>query len=448
MKLLLKNSFIIIVFLSFFCFSAESVAFATLQYEEKAKRFVYYLSNEKYDSATADFDKSVLSALPPEKLKEIWQSLQNQFGRFKAQGRTMIEESGIYQVYFITCIFQNSSLDAKIVYKRNGQIAGLFFVPVKSEAVYKPPTYVNSKLFTEQEVTIGAGEWILPATFSIPKGKGPFPAVVLVHGSGPQDRDETIGPNKPFADIAWGLASKGIAVLRYEKRTKQYGVKISQENIPITVNEETIDDALSAVSFLRKSEKINPRKVFVLGHSLGGMLAPRIGQRDLSIAGLIIMGGITRPLEDIIIEQMNYIFLLDGKINDAEQNQLDNINKQISRVKDPLLSSEISPTELPFGVHAEYWLDLRKYDPAKSAENLLMPMLILQGERDYQVTMDNFNGWKQRLITKKNVAFKVYPTLNHLFMDGIGKSTPDEYEKEGHVAEFVIEDIAQWILKH
>ena len=137
--------------------------------------------------------------------------------------------------------------------------------------------------------------------------------MVLVHGSGPNDRDETIGANKPFRDLAWGLATRSIAVLRYEKRTKQYPGKLMATGVgQFTAQEESIDDALSAVGQLRGTEGIDPKRIFVLGHSLGGTLAPRIGQADPKITGLIIMAGSTRPLEDMVVEQTRYLISLNG----------------------------------------------------------------------------------------------------------------------------------------
>ncbi len=151
-----------------------------------------------------------------------------------------------------------------------------------------------------------------------PAGVGPFPAVVLVHGSGPNDRDETFGPNKTFKDLALGLGSRGVAVLRYDKRTKVYGAKVSKLN-PFTLKAETIDDALEAVALLRKEPGIDATAIFVLGHSLGGTAAPRIGAADSGIAGLIMLAGAVRPLEQSIVDQMQYLADADGVISDAER---------------------------------------------------------------------------------------------------------------------------------
>jgi dienelactone hydrolase len=279
---------------------------------------------------------------------------------------------------------------------------------------------------------------------TIPVGAGPFPAVVLVHGSGPNDRDETIGANKPFKDLAWGLASRGVAVLRYEKRTKQYGAKMV--SIPkLTAKEELIDDALAAVELLRKTEGIDAKRIFVLGHSLGGMFVPRIGRLDPNIAGLIALAGTTRPLEDVIPEQLAYLFSLDGTVSPEEQKQIDEAKEQAAKVK-TLKPEDAGSTA--FGVPASYWLDLRGYDPAESAKALQQPLLILQGERDYQVTMEDFKRWNAAVAGKKNVTLKSYPGLNHLFIAGTKPSTPLEYDQPAHVDEHVIDDIASWIKKH
>jgi dienelactone hydrolase len=280
----------------------------------------------------------------------------------------------------------------------------------------------------------------VPGTLSVPTGKGPFPAVVLVHGSGPNDRDETLGPNKPFRDLAWGLASKGIAVLRYEKRTRIHGDKLAMLPKP-TVQEETVDDAVAAAQLLRRTDGIDPRRVFVLGHSLGGMLIPRIGARDGEIAGLVVLAGLTRPMEETIVQQLSYLASLDGKVSDEEKKRLDQFQEQEARIK--ALTPE--STESLMGIPASYWLDLRGYNPPALAARLRQPLLILQGERDYQVTMEDYQAWKKGLAEKKNVTFKSYPSLNHLFIEGEGKVTPAEYEKAGHVAAAVIDDIAEWI---
>jgi len=191
-----------------------------------ARAFVELLVKKDFANAVATFDDTMKTAMPEAKLQETWNAVVAQVGAFKQIVKTRTEKRGAYTIVFVTSEFQNAALDIKVVFDQSKRIAGLFFAPV-TNVDYAPPPYIKTDSFREKEITVGAGEWTLPATLTTPVGPGPFPAVVLVHGSGPNDRDETIGPNKPFKDLAGGLASRGIAVLRYEKRTKQYGAKLS-----------------------------------------------------------------------------------------------------------------------------------------------------------------------------------------------------------------------------
>ena len=108
------------------------------------------------------------------------------------------------------------------------------------------------------------------------------------------------------------------------------------------------------------------------------------------------------------------------------------------------MAPDTPPNELT-GAPGAYWLSLRDYVPSEAARTLPQPLLILQGERDYQVTMEDFGRWQAALADRGDVTFKSYPALNHLFMTGEGPSTPAEYEQAGHVAEEVILDVAGWI---
>jgi dienelactone hydrolase len=280
-----------------------------------------------------------------------------------------------------------------------------------------------SSRFTEEPLTVGSGEWALPGTLTIPKGTIKA-AVVLVHGSGPQDRDTTVGPNKPFRDLAWGLADRGIAVVRYEKRTRQHGAKLGSA-AAFTVREEVIDDAVLAVKWLQARSGIDPRRVFVVGHSLGGTLAPRIASTESSVAGIVIMAGATRPIDEVVRDQVLYL---------ASQNP-----------SAPPVDVEQAVATLRRAASAAYWADFDAYRPGAAAAALTIPILILQGERDYQVTRADLQGWHAALDGRPNVTFKGYPALNHLFLPGEGPSVPAEYLRPGRVPDVVFDDIAGWI---
>ncbi len=398
-----------------------------------------------YAAAVSRFDADMLAALPEAKLKQAWESLSPQFGAYK--GTVAIQPAGrkdAYDIVVATLEFEKGRLGLRVsVNSDTGQIGGLFFTAADQPpaAAYEPPAYVDTNKFVERDVTVGDGsKWALPGTLTTPKGDGPFPAVVLVHGSGANDRDETIGPNKPFKDITWGLASQGIAVLRYDKRTKVYGDKIALLD-QFTVKEESIDDAAAAVELLKQTPNIDPQRVYVLGHSLGGYLAPRIAQARPDIAGLIVLAGLTRPIEDAMLEQVTYLFSLNGTSN-AEQ--LAELKKQVEAVKAVSAAEAAAGTQL-LNAPASYWFDLKDYHPAEMARTQTVPMLILQGERDYQVTMVDFENWRAALSARSDVQFKSYPDLNHLFITGEGKSRPEEYQQPGHVAQAVVDDIAAWV---
>lgn len=414
---------------------------------ELAKQLIVLLSQGKYDELAGHFDETVKAALPESKLVAVWAELTSSVGVFVGVEGVREMEQGGYNIVVLNCKFSRTSMDAKFSFDKQRRVAGLFFLPPQPTSEYKPPAYVKRDAFSEMEVQVGGGEWVLPGTLAVPRGAGPFPAVVLVHGSGPNDRDETIGPNKPFRDLAWGLASRNIAVLRYDKRTQTYSTKMARAMGSLTVKEETVDDALAAVKLLRKTAQIDGQRIFVLGHSLGGMMIPRIGRRDPSIAGFVVMAGLTRPLEDTIVQQTTYIYSLDGFISEDEIAHIEQLKRQADRVKDPKLSADTPSADLPFNVAAAYWLDLRGYKPHELAKELPQPMLILQGGRDYQVTSVDFDNWKKSLGGRPNVVLKNYPKLNHLFIEGVGLSTPAEYNIAGHVAAEVITDVADWISK-
>ncbi|MFN2596336.1 MAG: alpha/beta hydrolase family protein [Pyrinomonadaceae bacterium] len=321
-------------------------------------------------------------------------------------------------------------------------------VEAKKASEYHPPDYAAPSAFAEREVTVGEGtEWALPATLSMPKGKGLFPVVVLVHGSGANDRDETVLASKPFRDLAYGLASQGIAVLRYDKRTLVHGAKFVAAFPNFTVKEETLDDALAAVALLRRTPGVDPKRVFVLGHSLGGMLVPRVGAGDPRIRGLVVMAGPTTPLEDAFVRQYEYLLGLDGSLSDDDRKLIADIKRQTDRVKQ-LTAADLSSKEMLHGVPPSYWLDLRAHDPVATARRLKRPILVIQGERDYNVTLTDFRGWQRLAATRRNVTTKSYPKLDHLFLEGEEPSTGAQYAVPRNIPRYVIDDVAAFVKRH
>lgn len=410
-----------------------------------AQEFVGQLLQGDFKAAVTKFDDQMKTVFSEAKLQETWINTIAEAGTLLQINPASTAEMEGYKIVVIKCGFQRAVIDVRVVFNEQGEISGLNFIPTETE--YHPPAYVNKSAFHETEVTIGEGKWALPGTLTVPDDSGPFPGLVLVHGSGPNDRDESIGPNKTFRDLAWGLASRGIAVLRYDKRTFIHAKEFTPEIVEkLTAKEEVIDDALLAIELMRGTKDIDPKKVVMLGHSLGATLAPRIGKQDPEIAGLIIMAGITRSLEDTILDQFTYLYSLAGKMTDEQKAEIEVLKEKVARVKNIESLKDIPSKDLPLGVSPAYWKDLHDHKPSDDVKTLTMPILILQGGRDYQVLeTKDFEGWKAALNHKTNATFKLFPKLNHLFIAGEGKSTPQEYMIEGHVEKDVIDSIVQWI---
>ena len=405
----------------------------------KAVEFVQLLVDGRFDTAYEMFDTTMKVMLSRDKLATIWTDLINQVGSYKGIIQSRSEPIQEYEVIYVTCAFDKMVLDVKVVLDQESKVSGLWFLP-STQPTYEIPSYVDTTRFIEVIDTIGVSRWRLPAVLTMPKSGTNLPAVILVHGSGPHDWDETIGPNKPFKDLAWGLATRGIAVLRYSKRTWYYSTEVRNRLKDFTVKDEVVDDVIAAIDFVTNQDRIDRHRIFVLGHSFGGMLAPRIATQDTAVHGIILMAANSRDLLTLMIEQVHYIAELDGKLDTNEMREIEELQKKVDRIK----RLQLKPDEIVLGASKAYWQDLLDYEPVEVAKQLDIPILILQGGRDYQVTMEDFRLW-QTLGDKPNIEFKLYPGLNHLFMYGEGKPTPDEYLQPAHVAEQVIEDIANWI---
>jgi dienelactone hydrolase len=412
----------------------------------RAQEVVARLVSGEVEPLLPTFTEKMKAAIDANGLRRFIPGLVARFGALKAQTGARLESQGVMRVVLVSCAFERANVEIRVAFDPLDRIGGLGFRPPESTVPYSAPAYVTAAAFRDEAFTIDAGGWPLQGILSLPIGEGPFPGVVLVHGSGPQDRDESVGPNKPFRDLAEGLASRGIAVLRYDKRTRTHANRVTALR-DFTVKEEVVDDAVAAVKKMRETPGIRADRVFVLGHSLGGMLAPRIAAADPSIAGLILMAGATTPLEQAIVNQTRYLAMLDGKVSPEEQTALDSVTKVAAAVRALQQPSDPPIVSPPFSAPASYWLDLRGYDPPAAASLLKQPMLVLQGERDYQVTMADHAAWQRALGSRANVQLKSYPALNHLFIAGTGPSTPAEYNQAGHVDEAVVRDIGAWITR-
>jgi len=365
------------------------------------------------------------------------------FGQLANIGEPVIAQDADSTLVSFPVHFAATRVNVQFTLNPSLQIAGLYLRPPDAPLpkVWQRPAYSRPDAFTQREVTIGSDEWKLGGTLTVPVGKGPFPGVVLVHGPGPNDRDEEIYSNRIFRDIAEGLASRGIAVLRYDKRTLTYGDKMG--DMAFTIEQDTVEDAVRAIGLIRRQPEVAANRIYLLGHSLGGYAAPRVAARDGKLAGLIFLAANARPIEDVALDQNEYIAHLDGNPAPQVQQRLDALKAEVDRVK-ALESGKPAPQVL-MGLPGVYLLDLKGYDPAGQAKKLTIPMLFLQGGRDFQVTSKDFEIWRAALAGRGGVEFQQYPALNHLFISGDGKPGPSDYLKQGNVDPTVIADIATWI---
>lgn len=395
------------------------------------------LRDSKFSEATAHFDSTMKAGLSADQLSAVWLQIvatEGKFENWKVLNHGMLAGTDAFSVVLA---FEHGKLMATVsVRPQTGEIAGLYFRPLTTEpTASSPPTsppYADATKFRSESVTVGEDPWKLPGILTIPTGAGPFPAVVLLAGSGPHDSDETIGPNHVFKDLAEGLSTRGIVVLRYDKRTYAYKTLDPQKT---TVKEEVIDDGVAAVKLLRERPEVAHDRIFVVGHSLGARLAPEVARGARPVAGIVLLAPAGRKSPVVVVQQLRYL----GEGSPEQR-------AAIERQADEILAHKMPPTQFFFGAPASYFYDLDARDEVALARNLDVPILILHGGRDYQVIDEDIRNWQTGLKGDAKVHVETFPSLNHLFIAGAGKPGPAEYyQTPGHVDGAVIGAIANFI---
>lgn len=342
----------------------------------------------------------------------------------------------------VTC--EHARLTVVVSVDDAGRLVDLQVVPPAEP--WEPPAYADPGSFEEHEVTVGSGPLAVPGTLSLPRGARPRPAVVLLGGGGPFDRDMTMGRNKIGKDLAWGLASLGVAVLRFDKVTYAHRRRVAEAR-DFTVADEYLPHAIAAVGLLRRHPAVDPALVFVLGHSMGATVAPRVAAAEASVAGLVLLAGQAQPMHWAAVRVFRHLASQPETAALAEP-AVEALVRQARTVDDPGLSPSTPAADLPLGLAAPYWLDLRDHDPVAVAAALDRPMLLLQGGRDYQVTVaDDLARWETGLAGRPDVAIRVYERDDHLFFPGTGPSTPAGYGPAQHLDPEVVADIADWLTR-
>lgn len=396
----------------------------------------------KFAEALENSSSTIKLLVSPATLEKVLKDLQTAQGQLVSFTPVEVEGIGSKKVVKVLVKFEKGELLAVVAIDDKGLIAGFRLKPAKDiPSTWKQPQYVDTGLFDEEDIVLSADGVEVGATLSIPKSK-PTAGVVFLAGSGPTDRDSTLEPNKPLKDLAWGLASNAIAVVRWDKPSAESS-KISDENI--TLQKEYLPYADAAIKALRDKLASSDIPIFVLGHSLGAMVAPMVANADAKIKGVVMLSAAGGKMYDSALRQMKYLVSLNHEPPFATQEYVDLFSKQVAVIGKPEFNVK-SKGELPFGAPASYWFSVKEYDQVAEVKKLSIPVRILQPERDYQVTVeDDLVMWKEGLEGKENIEIKVGEGLNHLFMAGQGPSTPDDYALEGHVEEAVVMDVCEWI---
>ncbi len=403
------------------------------------------LQRAQYDSCQTMFDTVVSNKINAGMMQQIWESMPRFMGEYQSYGEVRTENRDSTESVFVRCNFAKTKMDLQLTFNRQQKIIGIFFLPPKNTSTYNAPEYSKSNKFYESKIMVKSGKYELPGLLCIPNNVKHPPVAILLAGSGPNDKDESIGPNKLLKDIAVGLASNGIASIRYDKRTLAYGKELMAQT-DLGIKEEVIDDALSAADLVRKNPLLKESEIYIIGHSLGAMCAPLVASRAKA-AGIVMLAANARPLEDLIVEQYRYLYGADREKGEDDP-EVKKMAAKAAVVKDAKALKAARPEELPLNLSAPYWQSLNAYKQVEFAKKLKQPILVLQGERDYQVTMTDFELWKKAMGDQAKNTFISYPALNHLFMKGEGKSMPSEYETQGNAEEKVIMDISNWIRMH
>lgn len=433
----MKRFFLVLLALlmAFGALPARAEDFAQRLFEGSGNETLYEMFSDavKAQVSYADFE-----ALVPQ--------LTGAFGALESIGEPSQAPYGGQTVTTQVITLEKQVLLLQLVQDENGLITGIGFTPYQAPAEPQTADAPLPEGIVERDITVGEGEFALPGVLTLPENGENLRAVVLVQGSGPSDRDETIGPNKPFRDIAHALAQSGIASIRYDKRTYVHGVKMGAD---ITIEEETIKDAILVAKLLLKTPEIDGANIFLLGHSLGAMQAPRIAlEADGLFKGMLLMAGSPNTLLDIMIAQNRAV--IAQLEPDMQSAQTDALEAEISRVEGIFkLPVEEIKKETAFTVPAYYFYEMQLVDAVETIKALQIPTFIFQGDGDFQVTPENgIEAYKAALNDAQYVQYALYPGLNHLMMASVQTQSTRDYEAPLTVDAQVLKDIAAFVSAH
>ncbi|WP_176535557.1 alpha/beta hydrolase [Bacillus cereus] len=419
----------------------QNVTQGTKSFDEKdlkmkSAAYLEQFQKNDFDQLYKNVTQEMTSKLPKEEFASKWKSLTSQLGPALNTESEVFNSKDKNGKVSITTVHRKNNLQTTFVYTKDGKVADI--QTQMQPLIVKPK---EGEKWEESSIKVGYNEKKLNGLLTLPKGIEKPPVAILLQGSGPNNMDSIIGTglNRPFADIAHGLAEKGIASIRYDKRSYAY------PNDVFDVETEYLKDAKEAVRLVKEDERVDSNRIYLIGHSQGGLVGPKIVQDNPEIKGFVSMAGPLRRLEDIVLTQTKLRLKQENLSDERKKEELDNTKAGVEKIK-KLNSAD--KTEVILGYPASYWNGLNKIDGVSIVKNLNIPMFIMQGTTDFHVLEKvDYKLWQETLAGKDNVSFKLYPGLSHLFMPGgsADKFDGSIYNKPAHVDSQVIEDISGWI---
>ncbi len=434
----------ILLIISIFIFSNFSAkAQSESVCEDIASKSIQWLNTDNSEKLFIRYSKTVADQISAKATASIWTQLESQYGEF-VKVDTLIKSTVNGSLIIDQLLaFSKGGLKYRLSFDANNSISGIFFIPYRRARAVT----TQSNKFVEKQVMFVSDGIDFPAMFCFPKNQKSKAVVILVHGSGPNDMDQTIGPNKIFKQLANKLAEHGIASLRYDKRSYLAQQGRLNTKLKTDINHIVVNDAVAAAKFVHGIDSLSNLPRIIVGHSLGAHMAPEIARQSGSVNAIVMLAANARPLEDLILEQYKYLFGRGG-LTSVEKKEIKSVKKKVKKVKklDKYIAKGKMP-ELPLTNDTVFWNSMNHYDALLTAKKLQKPILIMQGGRDYQVTMTDFNLWTQNFKSSisHDQTFIEYSTLNHLFIKGTSKSYPDEYNHKGEVSDNMVKDMADWI---
>ncbi|PSJ91327.1 permease [Brevibacillus fortis] len=378
------------------------------------------------------------SKLSKEEFAKKWNNLFAQLGSaldVESEAFNLDDKTGRLS---ITTVHRKFNLQSTFVYTENGKVSDI--QSQLQPLIVKPQ---QSDKWAESSIKVGNSEKKLNGLLTLPKGIEKPPVAILLSGSGPNNMDSIIGTglNRPLADIAHGLADRGIASIRFDKRSYAYPNEIVPD-----IETEYLFDAKDAVRLAKEDTRIDNNRIYLIGHSQGGLMGPKVAQDNPEIKAFVSMAGTLSRLEDAVLSQTKMRLAQDTTLTEEQKKaELDKIKSEVQKVK------KLDPSEnsgVLLGYPTSYWKSLNAIDGVSITHNLTIPMFIIQGTSDFHVsTQVDFKLWQEAVAGKNNVSMKLYPGLNHLFMPGgsADKFDGSIYNIPAHVDSQVIADVSDWI---